>query len=158
MSNTKIVIDKEVLAKLHSEIELFRNEPYDIKRYNKLKHIRDFIIENSTEIQIDQSIEDRAEKFLEDNCFYNSITGCYNAVEPMDLVNFATSQQIIEQLRVKEKELYEEIKVKEQNPNNWGWYKTDKGLLYYFPDLNEWSCNDSKLSEEYPSVWYKKTK
>jgi len=34
-------------------------------------------------------------------------------------------------------------------------FNTDKGKLYYFPFENKWSCREDKLSEEYPSVWYK---
>jgi hypothetical protein len=155
MSDTKIVIDKEQI------LDIIKSQ--SINHANMLFQIKK-IISEATEIQIDQSIEEQTKDLFDMYFVKNNYRDAYILrgdnfqLLISDISKLATSQQIIERLRVKEKELYEEIKVKEQNPNNWGWYKTDKGLLYYFPDLNEWSCNDSKVSEEYPKVWYKRTK
>ena len=88
MSDTKIVIDKEDWDKIASEFNSNELPPY-------------------TEIQIDQSIEERATEFLDENCILDRINGMYSLVEPKDLINFATQQQIIEQLKVKEKEYFE---------------------------------------------------
>jgi hypothetical protein len=55
-------------------------------------------------------------------------------------------------------DLFQQIKTKENNPNKNGWYNTDKGLLYYFTDEKEWSCRDERISEEYPTFWYKQLK
>ena len=88
MSNTKIVIDKEDWDKIASEFNS-----------NDLPTV--------TEIQIDQSIEEKIKSILNKyepinkgtEYFYNS----NSVIESMQEI--ATSQQIIEQLRVKEKEL-----------------------------------------------------
>ena len=52
--------------------------------------------------------------------------------------------------------LYRKNLVKEENPKDYGWYDTDKGLLYYFLFDEEWSCRDDRLSEEYPTCWYER--
>ena len=90
MSNTKIVIDKEDWDKIASEFNS-----------NDLPTV--------TEIQIDQSIEEKIKSILNKyepinkgtEYFYNS----NSVIESMQEI--ATSQQIIEQLRVKEKEDFE---------------------------------------------------
>ena len=50
--------------------------------------------------------------------------------------------------------LFKQIKTKEQQPSNSGWYNTDKGLLFYWKEEEQWSCRDERISEEYPTVWY----
>lgn len=51
--------------------------------------------------------------------------------------------------------LYLRIECKKENPKKWGWYNTDKGKLFWYDLENSWSCNDERLSEEYPKYWYK---
>ena len=51
--------------------------------------------------------------------------------------------------------LYLRIECKKENPEKWGWYNTDKGKLFWYDLENSWSCNDERLSEEYPKYWYK---
>ena len=54
--------------------------------------------------------------------------------------------------------MFKQIKTKEQNPKEEGWYDTDSGNLYYFSKENQWSCRDDRVSEEYPKLWYKEVK
>jgi len=98
MSNTKIVIDKEDWDKIASEFNS-----------NDLPTV--------TEIQIDQSIEEKIKSILNKyepinkgtEYFYNS----NSVIESMQEI--ATSQQIIEQLRVKEKIVLDSnLKIKEK--------------------------------------------
>lgn len=51
--------------------------------------------------------------------------------------------------------LFRQVKTKEENPTTSGWYNTDKGLLYYFEEEKQWSCREDRISEEYPTLWYK---
>lgn len=39
-------------------------------------------------------------------------------------------------------------------PPTWGWYDTDKGKLFWYQMESAWSCNEHRLSEEYPKFWY----
>jgi hypothetical protein len=50
--------------------------------------------------------------------------------------------------------LFKQIKTKEQQPTKSGWYNTEKGLLFYWKEEEQWSCRDERISEEYPTVWY----
>lgn len=45
---------------------------------------------------------------------------------------------------------------KQKNPNDAEWYDTDKGYLFWMPDVKSWSCRDDILSDEYPKFWYEK--
>ncbi len=47
-------------------------------------------------------------------------------------------------------------KTKEDQPDLYGWYDTDKGELCWFPKEKEWSCRDDRVSSEYPKYWYQK--
>lgn len=51
--------------------------------------------------------------------------------------------------------LFEQIRAGKVNPSRAGWYNTDKGLLFWYDDVKEWSCRDDRVSEEYPNFWYK---
>lgn len=90
MSNTKIVIDKDVFQGMKNVLDKL----HDVK-----------LTIPYTEIQIDQSIEEKIKSILNKyepinkgtEYFYNS----NSVIESMQEI--ATSQQIIEQLRVKEK-------------------------------------------------------
>ena len=100
MSNTKIVIDKEYWDKIASEFN--SND-----------------LPTATEIQIDQSIEEISDKMHIEiarakgqllgiinglNLKNEAEIGLKEVVSKLDLIQrYATSQQIIEQLRVKEK-------------------------------------------------------
>ncbi len=55
----------------------------------------------------------------------------------------------------KEQRIYIQIECKKENPPKWGWYNTDRGNLFWYESENNWSCNDERLSEEYPKYWYK---
>lgn len=48
---------------------------------------------------------------------------------------------------------YKLIETKKSNPKQSGWYKTDKGDLFFFTNGNEWSCRDDRVSLEYPKWW-----
>lgn len=50
-------------------------------------------------------------------------------------------------------ELKVKILVKEKQPDDFGWYDTDKGELFYWSSEQEWSCRDDRISSEYPSWW-----
>ena len=124
MSNTKIVIDKEqkngiVNKMLQKIIDTLPVKPVFegdvlIALHDKLL---DVLTEHSTEIQIDQSIEEKIKSILNKyepinkgtEYFYNS----NSVIESMQEI--ATSQQIIEQLRVKEKIVLDSnLKIKEK--------------------------------------------
>lgn len=53
--------------------------------------------------------------------------------------------------------LYEKILCKDEKPTRPGWYDTDRGNVYWWPDENEWSCRDDIISEEYPKWWLRPT-
>lgn len=99
MSNTKIVIDKEQI------LDIIKSQ--SINHANMLFQIKK-IISEATEIQIDQSIEDAAKEYSETNYFglEEHDEGGYLGINEKEfankLIDFATSQQIIEQLRVKD--------------------------------------------------------
>ena len=50
--------------------------------------------------------------------------------------------------------LFKQIKTKEQQPPKCEWHNTDKGLLFYWKEEEQWSCRDDKISEEHPTAWY----
>ena len=54
--------------------------------------------------------------------------------------------------------LFIQHKTSEEQPKESNWYPTDRGLLYYFVNKENWSCRDDRLSPEYPWLWYEKTK
>ena len=97
MRNTKIVIDKEDWDKIASEFNS-----------NDLPTV--------TEIQIDQSIEDAAKEYLNKNCLIGTrYKKVIYEVSSFDLLEFSKQQQIIEQLRVKEKIVLDSnLKIKEK--------------------------------------------
>ena len=102
MSNTKIVIDKDVFQGMKNVLDKL----HDVK-----------LTIPYTEIQIDQSIEERADKMHIEiarakgqllgiinglNLKNEAEIGLKEVVSKLDLIQrYATSQQIIEQLRVK---------------------------------------------------------
>lgn len=45
-------------------------------------------------------------------------------------------------------------KTSEINPPSTGWYDTDKGQLFWWASQTVWSCNNERVSEEYPKFWY----
>ena len=124
MSNTKIVIDKEqkngiVNKMLQKIIDTLPVKPVFegdvlIALHDKLL---DVLTEHSTEIQIDQSIEEISDKMHIEiarakgqllgiinglNLKNEAEIGLKEVVSKLDLIQrYATSQQIIEQLRVK---------------------------------------------------------
>lgn len=122
--STKIVIDKEqkngIINKMLQKIidtlpvkPVFEGDVL-IALHDELL---DVLTENSTEIQIDQSIEEKIKSILNKyepinkgtEYFYNS----NSVIESMQEI--ATSQQIIEQLRVKEKIVLDSnLKIKEK--------------------------------------------
>ncbi len=51
--------------------------------------------------------------------------------------------------------LYKEIPYPATKPEKKGWYGTDKGKLYWYESEACWSCRDDRLSEEYPTLFYK---
>jgi len=115
MSDTKIVIDKDIIAKIDAmieESELKKNENRSKGLYSLcsasdsfvsgLLSVKQLLIDNATEIQIDKSIEQRAmdENLCKcDSCLEFAKNGLY--------VKGATQQQIIEQLKAKNKHLTE---------------------------------------------------
>jgi hypothetical protein len=138
MSNTKIVIDKEqkngiVNKMLQKIIDTLPVKPVFEGDVLIALHdeLLDVLTQNSTEIQIDQSIEERAEKDLlaklkiatsykyQEYAGDNYSTLEHDADTLKECVqiakDFATSQQIIEQLRVKEKIVLDSnLKIKEK--------------------------------------------
>ena len=52
--------------------------------------------------------------------------------------------------------LFIQHKTIEEQPKESNWYPTDRGLLYYFVNKENWSCRDDRLSYEYPWLWYEK--
>ena len=57
-----------------------------------------------------------------------------------------------------ENKIFEQVNVKEEIPAFFGWFNTDRGLLCWWPNEEEWSCNEDRMSEEYPKYWYKEVK
>lgn len=53
------------------------------------------------------------------------------------------------------KELFLRVDAKKESPIKFGSYDTDKGKLWWLPINKAWSCRNDRLSNEYPSVWYK---
>jgi len=127
MSNTKIVIDKEqkngiVNKMLQKIIDTLPVKPVFEGDVLIALHdeLLDVLTQNSTEIQIDQSIEEISDKMHIEiarakgqllgiinglNLKNEAEIGLKEVVSKLDLIQrYATSQQIIEQLRVKEKE------------------------------------------------------
>jgi hypothetical protein len=101
----KIIIDEEVLAKLDAEMGEARKN-YDIRRAYVLNDIRKFILENSTTISIDDSIEERAKKYAgikptttvdEEERYYNPNIQHYDGYK-----QGATEQSIISEIKSKE--------------------------------------------------------
>ena len=111
MSNTKIVIDKEqkngiVNKMLQKIIDTLPVKPVFEGDVLIALHdeLLDVLTEHSTEIQIDQSIEDAAKEYLNKNCLIGTrYKKVIYEVSSFDLLEFSKQQQIIEQLRVKEK-------------------------------------------------------
>ena len=50
--------------------------------------------------------------------------------------------------------IVEQIRTRVQNPEESGWYDTDRGNLYWWKCHKDWSCSDGALSVEYPKYWY----
>jgi hypothetical protein len=117
----KIIIDEEVLDKLDAEIyqtelniEKLKEEGgdvnvdlhYQLGKSNTLLKIKQLILENSTTISIDESIEDRAKKYAgikpdvtvdEEERYYNANTQHYDS-----FIVGATEQSIISEIKSKE--------------------------------------------------------
>ena len=51
-----------------------------------------------------------------------------------------------------------QYRTRQKQPENNVWYDTDKGNLYWFIKEMEWSCRDDRISNEYPTYWYKPIK
>ena len=100
MSNTKIVIDKEQVLDFHEEIEVHG--------------LQSAINKYATEIQIDKSIEERAKaKYpvdIYENVKQQKLVDAFTKAKRDYFIEGATQQQIIEQLKVKEKERIGAIK------------------------------------------------
>ena len=138
MSNTKIVIDKEqkngiVNKMLQKIIDTLPVKPVFEGDVLIALHdeLLDVLTQNSTEIQIDQSIEEISDKMHIEiarakgqllgiinglNLKNEAEIGLKEVVSKLDLIQrYATSQQIIEQLRVKEKIVLDSnLKIKEK--------------------------------------------
>jgi hypothetical protein len=123
----KIIIDEEVLAKLDELINESENDfdkslqngerskmHYAAARNSSYKKAKLLILENSTTISIDESIDDRAKKLINELNDYATMVDCYDYGLPiydehkLNLINiiksFATEQSIISEIKSKEKE------------------------------------------------------
>jgi hypothetical protein len=110
----KIIIDAEVLAKLDAEIyqtelniEKLKEDGGDVNIglyyqhgvCNTLEYLKKLILENSTTISIDESIEERAKKYSEKNYAVSCILTTH------DYIAGATEQSIISEIKSKDKEV-----------------------------------------------------
>jgi hypothetical protein len=117
----KIIIDEEVLAKLDARIQIHESKLIDAPMTNPgiligLKFTKRFILENSTTISIDESIEQNFETLLDaelnklpyekhlDDGGYNDgqIAGFERGARFM-FDKFATEQSIISEIKSKDK-------------------------------------------------------
>lgn len=51
-------------------------------------------------------------------------------------------------------DIFRAVRTIDRNPDKSGWHDTDEGNLFYFREQYAWSCNEERISEEFPSIWY----